>query len=189
MPSIWLVCKQGPRKGERHELLFDECDRAIVESYSWHASREYRNKRGIIHMYAIYRPRLNGVRAKQLRLHKLLLPGCVEIDHANGNGLDNRRVNIRPATVSQNHANSSARKRANSGYRCVYLRAGLHSRPFRVSVSVKGRTIHLGSFKTAEEAARVYDSAALKYYGEFAVLNFPREVANGKATGEDDDKE
>jgi len=92
------------------------------------------------------------------------------IDHINGNGLDNRRANLRLATVAQNAWNSKKRN-PRSGYKGVWFAAdkGL----WRASIVCHGRRIHLGYFKDKMAAARAYDAAARKYYKEFARLNFP----------------
>lgn len=105
----------------------------------------------------------------QIYLHRLLLnaaPGA-DIDHINGNSLDNRRCNLRTATRSQNNANG--RWDNPTGFRGVALRKNGR---FVAKITIKGYQSYLGSFGSAEEAARAYDAAALALYGEFARLNF-----------------
>ncbi len=103
--------------------------------------------------------------------HRYLSDGYV-IDHINGSGLDNRRANLRLATVAQNAWNSKKRN-PRSGYKGVWLAAdkGL----WRAAIVCHGRRIHLGYFKDKIAAARAYDDAARTYYNEFARLNFPEE--------------
>ena len=94
------------------------------------------------------------------------------IDHINGNGLDNRRANLRLATVAQNAWNSKKRK-SRSGYKGVcYDKA---KRRWRAAIVHHGRRIHLGYFKEKLEAAKAYDTAAIKYFGQFAHTNFHHE--------------
>lgn len=92
------------------------------------------------------------------------------VDHHNHDGLDNRRENLRLATPVQNIAN--ARRRGLVGVR--------RSRSGRWTARIKigdGRERHLGTFDTPEDAARAYDRAAVEAFGEFALPNFPAEVA------------
>ena len=98
-------------------------------------------------------------------LHHLIFPNG-EADHKNRNGCDNRRSNLRPATRSQNLANRKIKKRALP--RGVYH----HRKRFAADIRTNGRTIHLALYDTPEQAAKVYDAAAIRIFGEFATLNF-----------------
>jgi hypothetical protein len=107
---------------------------------------------------------------KQTEMHRLVMgfPDC-SIDHADGDGLNNRRSNLRLATPSQNAANSRNFSPAREGLRGVTF-VPAH---WRAVVKVNGRRIHIGDYKSPEEAARAYDAAARKHFGEFARPNFP----------------
>ena len=89
------------------------------------------------------------------------------VDHINHNGLDNRKVNLRAATIAQNAWN---RRRKKS--RFVGVNWNRQMKKWRVAVSDQGKRKHVGYFEDKIEAAKAYDRAAMKYHGEFAILNF-----------------
>lgn len=103
------------------------------------------------------------------RMHQLLT-GYAITDHRNGNGLDNRRANLREATQGQNLFNQR-RKRGASGFKGVTW--WKRDSKWKAQISAAGTNHHLGYYQTKEEAARVYDAAARDLHGEFATLNFP----------------
>lgn len=93
-----------------------------------------------------------------------------EVDHKNGNKLDNRRENLRWATDAEN-ARNCKRKGASSRFKGVTWAEG--KRLWRVRIMFLGKGVHVGYFTNEEDAARAYDRKALELFGEFARLNFP----------------
>jgi len=86
------------------------------------------------------------------------------VDHVNGNGLDNRRQNIRLATSQDNMRNKGLQKNNKTGYRGVSLtREGY----FRARIKNGGKETLLGIFKTAKEASVVYEAKAAELFGKF----------------------
>jgi hypothetical protein len=98
-------------------------------------------------------------------LHRIILPGHKLIDHKNGDGLDNRKENLRPADKRTNAQN----RRVTPGTFKGVLRA--RSGGFLARIVIEGKQKYLGTFPSREEAAKAYNEAALKYFGEFARLN------------------
>lgn len=97
------------------------------------------------------------------------------VDHKDHNSLNNCKYNLRAATKSQNLQNSrKLNKSAASKFKGVSL-AGSN---YRARITLNSKTIELGCYFTEEGAAKAYDTAALKYFGEFANLNFPLEAKN-----------
>ena len=106
-----------------------------------------------------------------VKMHTFLT-GWPQVDHINGDGLDNRRCNLRPATSAQNNANARRVRTSRSPYKGVERES---SGKWRARICPHGQRINLGLYGTAEEAAHAYDSAAREIYGEFAYLNLPEE--------------
>ena len=155
--------------------LIDTQDWPLVRAYSWHACRCGRNA-----WRAETTIRVHG-RSTHIRLHRLLTGlesgdgKCV--DHINGNGLDNRRCNLRVCTQHENLCNR--RKFMESSTTSFYKGVSWHKlrSKWRAYIRVNGHAIHLGLFINEKEAARAYDQAAMTYFGEFARLNFGSQVA------------
>jgi len=106
-------------------------------------------------------------RRKTMFMHNIVMPAPpgMFVDHRSRDTLDNRRANLRHSTRSQNNAN-----RKNWGD-IKYKGVSRNGDRFRVRCGSK----YLGTFDTAEEAAREYDKEALLQHRDFAVLNFPAE--------------
>ena len=110
---------------------------------------------------------------KKIFMGRLILdaPKGMLVDHANQNTLDNRRRNLRLATPSQNSRNKKLDRDSTSGYKGVSFNK--EKQLYTVGISVeRGKRISPGQFKSKVVAARIYDEAAIKYYGEFAKTNF-----------------
>lgn len=104
-------------------------------------------------------------------LHHLVLPPTKNtlIDHINGNGLDNQRINLRIATNSQNLANRGLNKNNSSGYKGVSFNK--RKNQWRAYITCKGICKHLGYYTSKERAAKEYNRVAFEAFGEFAKLN------------------
>ena len=145
---IWL-----PYSGSEKPCFIDAADYHLVKEHRWHAKKG-RDKT------VFYARSTEGA-----YMHALLVGK--NADHKDGDGLNNRRENLRSATASENARNKGARIDNVTGFKGVYINHGR----FYATITVN-RVIHrLGRFNTAIEAARAYNEAAKKYHGEFAYLN------------------
>lgn len=106
---------------------------------------------------------------KVVPLHRKILdaPASALVDHRNRNGLDNRRINLRLCTPTQNNANQGLRRDSRSGLKGAYWHGG-KSKPWRAAVTSQGRRKYIGTYATAEEAHAAYRLAAVEAFGEFA---------------------
>jgi len=92
------------------------------------------------------------------------------IDHINGDGLDNRKANLRFCSISQNGMNRKSYSK--SGFKGVwYVPLQNKTNPYQAQITINNKSKHIGYFKTGEEAARAYNKEAKNSFGEFALLN------------------
>lgn len=114
----------------------------------------------------------NDDQTKLLFLHRVLMvaPDGVEVDHVNGDGLDNRRCNIRLATRAQNAKNRKAQTNCSSPFKGVSVRVRKHAR-FVAQIKQDGHCLRIGTFDSEHQAARAYDGAARLFHGKFARTN------------------
>lgn len=157
--------KKIPLTGKYAEGRFafvDDEDFELVNQFKWWCFRTGNKE------YA--QSRKKGSQEK-LYLHRLILrpKGKLEVDHIDGNGLDNRRKNIRLCTHQQNEFNQQLSKRNKSGYKGVYF--SKDHRKWRAQITVNNCVKFLGFFITPEEASYAYNKAAKQQFGEFAYLN------------------
>jgi len=92
-----------------------------------------------------------------------------DIDHKNHDHFDNTNENLRIVTTSQNCANKRKLAICTSKYKGVCWAEWANK--WRVKIEVRGNLIHIGYFKNEIEAAKAYNEATIKYFGEFALLN------------------
>ena len=108
----------------------------------------------------------------KVALHRLIMsaPLGMEVDHIDGNGLNNQRINLRLCTKGQNQHNR--RRQSNkSGYKGVVWHK--RTRKWQAQIMSDGKYKYLGVYYCLVKAAKAYDKAAKEYFGDFAKLNFP----------------
>lgn len=108
--------------------------------------------------HRLHREIMSRIMGRKLERHE-------QVDHINGDTLDNRRENLRFASASQNALNKSVRSDNTSGYKGVsYWTTG---GKWKATTCVDGKTHHIGFFNTAEEAYAAYCKKAKELHGEF----------------------
>ena len=143
----------------------DEDDFDYLSQWKWHVHK----KRGNGSWYACRTEGRKVIMAHRQILH-IACGDNAEVDHINGNGLDNRKCNLRKADRSQNQCNSPKRRGTQFRYKGI-----LRTKYGRyIACVIKNKRKHyFGHYKTEEDAAKAYDQGAKLLHGEFANLNFP----------------
>jgi len=146
--------------------LVDDADYESLRFMRWHLDK------GVSKSYA--RTRIYAGKSSQLvRMHRFLMnpPVGVLVDHRDRDGLNNQRSNLRICTPAENNRNAVKQINNKSGYKGVSW--DKEKRLWTVGVSIKHKRKIIGRYFCLIKAAKAYDEAAIKYYGEFARLNFP----------------
>lgn len=147
---IKLYDKRGNYKAE---TIIDKEDYEKVKDYKWHLGEKY------------VKTKVDG---KTIRLHNLLT-GNIEVDHKDRNKLNNRKENLRKCSHLENCRNRDILPNNTSGYKGVHW--SKRNKKWVSGITLNGKLIYLGLFINKEDAAKAYNEAAIKYSGEFAVLN------------------
>lgn len=145
--------------------LVDDEDYEIVMQYKWNAVR-------FKHSYYAVRGAWIEKKVKRIHLHRFLMnpaDGMV-VDHIDGDGLNNTRANLRVCTNFQNIQNQRRRTTNKSGYKGVWWNPDL--KKWRVRIRVNGKSLSVGHYDSAIDAANAYDETVRKHFGEFARTNF-----------------
>lgn len=147
--------------------LVDDSDYDWLNQWKWYAYC----RKGANGFYA-RRSVLSDGKTTRIKMHRLILgltDPKVQCDHKDGNRLNNQRENLRVATNQQNTQNMRKRDGCSSQYKGVIW----HRSGFEVRIGVDGDKKYVGRFTDEVEAAKAYDTVAIKQFGEFAKLNFP----------------
>lgn len=140
--------------------IVDEDDFERLSVYKWCVSA-----RG----YAVRNIFPNKIQ-KTEHMHKVIFGrDNTQVDHINQDKLDNRKSNLRPCNHSQNGANSSLRKLNTTGYKGVVWDGSRNK--YRAQITFNNKSMCIGRFETAIEAAKAYNRKAKEFWGEYAFLN------------------
>jgi hypothetical protein len=137
--------------------VIDAVDVPLVEGRNWYV---HKNQCGNIYAR-------NGTHPNRIHMHRVILNCAVHMqtDHIDGDGLNNRRCNLRQATCAQNIRNQGIAKHNTSGFKGASWH-NLRSK-WQAHIQVNNRSKHLGCFSTPEDAHAAYCEASAKYHGEF----------------------
>jgi len=155
--------------------LVDPEDMDRFSSFTWTPSCS-KNSRTV---YALRMTSRSLGKRSSIFMHREMLdfPDGLDVDHINGNGLDNRKCNLRACQHRENLWNQRSRQGFSSKYKGV--RFHKRDRVWSAQISIGSprgdgskASVHLGTFQDEMLAAKAYDKAALEHFGEFAKLNF-----------------
>lgn len=142
--------------------IVDDEDFITVAIFKWFAHKQSKAKT----FYAERNIHVAIGRRKPLAMHVYLMdpPDGYQVDHIDGDGLNNRRDNLRICRCSQNQGNARIRKDCSSGVKGVSKNSG----KWRARIQVNPKRMELGRYSTIDDAAKAYADAAAKYFGELA---------------------
>lgn len=144
--------------------LVDDADYEFLNQWKWCYKKNPKDRTG----YAIRRPRLKNARYT-ISMHQLIVE-FNEADHVNGNGIDNRRKNLREAdSFKQGYNTRKHKNKKTLGCKGVSFHYRRNPRTqWCARISVNGKRLFLGNFDSHTKATRAYIKAAKKHHGDFA---------------------
>lgn len=178
MKKIYLSAERKCKNSDKYSVIVDDDLYDVLNKYHWSiSSNGYAQRRtlkpdGTISIISMHR-----------QIMGLTFGDSTCVDHINGNRLDNRRVNLRVCTHTENIHNSKLSKRNKSHAKGVFhqrveydTKNGTVCKHYwRASIMVDRKNIFLGTFTYDsagfKQAKKAYNDAAKKYYGEFAYIN------------------
>jgi hypothetical protein len=153
---------------DNHRVLIDLEDWPVISRFDWFINK---CNPGTYYAYSSF---FYGKKSRIMAMHRLITGfRCGLVDHINGNGLDNRKSNLRVCTASQNQMNKKKyqrKKPTTSIYKGVFLEK--RSGQWIAYIRKNKKSIRIGMFKSEALAAKAYDEAAIEHFGEYASLNF-----------------
>ncbi|OHB59624.1 MAG: hypothetical protein A2167_08685 [Planctomycetes bacterium RBG_13_46_10] len=167
--EFYLIPLSGFKKKTQFFAKIDPEDFADISQFHWTVANDKKQSK-LYYAQRIYS--LDGKRHCE-KMHRRIMkvPPGVLVDHKNGDGLENRKYNLRVATVSENNQNQKPGIRGKNKYKgATWDKA---CKKWRAQICYHKKLIWLGYFTNEVDAAMAYDNAAIKYFGSFACLNFP----------------
>lgn len=149
--------------GNGKYMIVDEEDFEKLSQNSWSSY----NYRGVWRCQSV-------INKKTVKPHRIIMGVTdpkIQIDHIDGNPFNNSKRNLRLCSNAENNMNIPPRPNGTSKYKGV--RVSSNGSKYLASIMSNYKGIHIGTFKSEEDAARAYDAKARELFGEFAYLNFP----------------
>ena len=149
--------------------LVSNIDFAYLNQWKWYALK-------IRESYYAVRDQYRGINRKTILMHRVILIRKLkyttfkQVDHIDGDGLNNLRSNLRMATNLQNQFNKPKQKNNKLGYKGIGW-SNKYRVKYMARICFNKVQIYLGSFESKIEAAKAYNKAAKRYFGKFARLN------------------
>jgi len=137
------------------KIIVDDEDVEKILQHKWHLQNGYvySSKVGTLHRFILNMPR-----------KKMFL----QVDHINGNKLDNRKINLRPVFSFQNQQN----KKSSKEFKGIHKNNTSKQDRWSAIICYRGDSIYIGTYTNKYKAAKAYDIYAKKLFGEYAKLNF-----------------
>jgi len=138
------------------QAIIDKDDVGLVSNHNWCVLQTKKS------IYACRKA--NGT---TVFLHRVILdaPSGHSVDHIDGDGLNNRRANLRLATRAENNRNRKIGSDNSSGLKGVSFHK--HAKKWQAQIRIEGKQVHLGYFREPAEAHKAYSEASLKHHGDF----------------------
>lgn len=150
--------------------IVEDQDFDLVNQFKWRLLEKKSEKM----LYAVREQHLGPGKSRSVLMHRLIMntPKNLEVDHRDSNGLNNLRSNLRCCTHSKNGKNLRMKKNNTSGFKGVkFYKQVKRTGVWSAKITVDYKQLYLGSRSTAQEAAALYDAAAIRHFGEFAKTN------------------
>ena len=145
--------------------LVDDEDYDYINQWKWYANKIHRTYYAMRRRYTTE----NGPLIRYMHREIMEVDIDKQIDHKDGDGLNNQRENLRICTCAENSHNMRKFRGKSSKYKGVSVDKNGYITAYFYNNS---KSFYIGRFKTEESAAKAYDKMAREYYGEFANLNF-----------------
>lgn len=168
--STFFLVNVSTAKGPKVFAKISPQDAQLILQYKWRFTTSSKGRVHQVSRYAVAQEKRDG-KLVITKMHRLILnaPDGVHVDHINGDGLDNRRENLRLATPELNQANARKHLVGRSRFKGVSWSEA--AQKWRAYISQHRKQTHLGLFNTEIEAAAAYDAKAKEIWGDRAFLN------------------